>query len=96
MAGMDGGIHENLLSSPSLLHTRVCEGVRFGVFIIGAWCRQQTRKSQWAWWGKQISQGESLKAHDDGHIEPTHPPSAPNEGWMVSGQETVFCWVPVP
>jgi len=18
------------------------------------------------------------------------------EGWMVSGQETVFCWVPVP
>jgi hypothetical protein len=30
------GIHENLLSSPSLLHTRVCEGVRFGVFIIGA------------------------------------------------------------
>ncbi len=30
--------------------------------------------------------------------EPTmnqHPP-ARNEGWMVSGQETVFCWVPAP
>ncbi len=24
-----------------------------------------------------------------------HPP-AHHEGWMVSGQETVFCWVPVP
>ncbi len=24
-----------------------------------------------------------------------HPP-AHREGWMVSGQETVFCWVPVP
>jgi hypothetical protein len=24
-----------------------------------------------------------------------HPP-AQHEGWMVSGQETVFCWVPVP
>ncbi len=24
-----------------------------------------------------------------------HPP-AHHEGWMVSGQETIFCWVPVP
>jgi hypothetical protein len=24
-----------------------------------------------------------------------HPP-AHHEGWMISGQETVFCWVPVP
>jgi hypothetical protein len=24
-----------------------------------------------------------------------HPP-AHHEGWMVSGQETVFCWLPVP
>jgi len=24
-----------------------------------------------------------------------HAP-AQGEGWMVSGQETVFCWVPVP
>ncbi len=24
-----------------------------------------------------------------------HPP-VHHEGWMISGQETVFCWVPVP
>jgi hypothetical protein len=24
-----------------------------------------------------------------------HPP-AHHEGWMESGQETVFCWVPIP
>jgi hypothetical protein len=24
-----------------------------------------------------------------------HPP-AHREGWMISGQETVFCWIPVP
>jgi len=24
-----------------------------------------------------------------------HPP-AHHEGWMVSGAETVFCWIPVP
>jgi len=24
-----------------------------------------------------------------------HPPPH-HEGWMVSGQETIFCWVPVP
>jgi len=24
-----------------------------------------------------------------------HPPEH-HEGWMVSGQETVLCWVPVP
>ncbi len=24
-----------------------------------------------------------------------HPP-AHHEGWMISGQETVFCWIPVP
>jgi len=23
-------------------------------------------------------------------------PAAQHEGWMVRGQETVFCWVPVP
>jgi hypothetical protein len=23
-------------------------------------------------------------------------PATEYEGWMVSGQETVFCWVPVP
>jgi hypothetical protein len=23
-------------------------------------------------------------------------PPVDHEGWMVSGQETVFCWVPVP
>jgi hypothetical protein len=27
-----------------------------------------------------------------GHIEP----APTSEGWMVGGQETVFCWVPVP
>jgi len=26
-----------------------------------------------------------------GRSEPAH-----HEGWMISGQETVFCWVPVP
>jgi hypothetical protein len=33
-----------------------------------------------------------------GHTEPasTSIHQHPNEGWMVSGQETVFCWVPVP
>jgi len=25
-----------------------------------------------------------------------HSPVHHDEGWMVSGQETVFCWVPVP
>jgi hypothetical protein len=29
-----------------------------------------------------------------GHSEPAPP--VHNEGWMVSGQETVFCPVPVP
>jgi hypothetical protein len=24
-----------------------------------------------------------------------HPP-AHHEGWMISGEETVFCWIPVP
>jgi hypothetical protein len=30
-----------------------------------------------------------------GHIKPA-PTSSPCEGWMISGEETVFCWVPVP
>jgi len=30
------------------------------------------------------------------HNEPAPPPVHHDEGWMVSGQETVFCWVPVP
>jgi hypothetical protein len=34
-------------------------------------------------------------AHGGGVTVNQHPP-VNHEGWMISGQEIVFCWVPVP
>jgi hypothetical protein len=31
--------------------------------------------------------------HPEGATVNQHPPAHP-QGWMLSGQETVFCWVP--
>jgi hypothetical protein len=57
--------------------------------------RQATRHFD-AWQKSPIVQGfkslvSKLLFNLIGHSEP-----ADYEGWMVSGQETVFCWVPIP
>jgi len=35
-------------------------------------------------------------AHSEPAAAAAAPTSTNHEGWMLSGQETVFCWVPAP
>jgi len=44
--------------------------------------------------GVMSNKAKTMKGQNSATVN-QHPP-AHREGWMVSGQETVFCWVPVP